>query len=125
MSGNILGLAALDTGCLHRLWASVDFVPAGYQGHTMTARFVAPQVEFNAVTKRYAKGKVVLDALDLNIAKGEFVTLLGPSGCGKSTVLKLISGLATPTAGAIKIDGMAPANARETVSYIFQDATLL
>jgi NitT/TauT family transport system ATP-binding protein len=40
-------------------------------------------------------------------------------------VLKLISGLAVPTAGAIKIDGMTPANARETVSYIFQDATLL
>ncbi len=40
-------------------------------------------------------------------------------------MLKLISGLTPPTTGSIHVDGMTPANARETVSYIFQDATLL
>jgi NitT/TauT family transport system ATP-binding protein len=59
------------------------------------------------------------------VFKGEFVTLIGPSGCGKSTVLKLISGLAAPSAGTVRVDGMMPENAREIVSYIFQDATLL
>ncbi len=40
---------------------------------------------------------MVLEGIDLTIAKGEFVSLIGPSGCGKSTVLKLISGLTPPT----------------------------
>ncbi|HWF38701.1 MAG TPA: ABC transporter ATP-binding protein [Candidatus Acidoferrales bacterium] len=83
------------------------------------------QIEFSNVSKRYANTGMVLQALDLKIPKGEFVTLIGPSGCGKSTVLKLISGLTSPTQGAIRIDGMTPKDARETVSYIFQDATLL
>jgi NitT/TauT family transport system ATP-binding protein len=91
----------------------------------MTLEFVAPQVEFAGVSKIYARGHVVLSALDLTIAKGEFVTFLGPSGCGKSTVLKLISGLTPPNSGTIHVDGMTPKNARETVSYIFQEATLL
>ena len=91
----------------------------------MTEPFLAPQVSFTGVSKRYASGRTVLDGLDLSVVKGEFVTFLGPSGCGKSTVLKLISGLTAPSAGTIQVDGMTPKNAREIVSYIFQDATLL
>jgi NitT/TauT family transport system ATP-binding protein len=91
----------------------------------MMQEFVAPQVEFAGVSKSYAKGRIVIGALDLAIAKGEFITFLGPSGCGKSTVLKLISGLTPPSSGTIQVDGMTPKNARETVSYIFQDPTLL
>ena len=68
---------------------------------------------------------VVLAGLDLKIRKGEFVSFIGPSGCGKSTVLKLIAGLTSPTQGTIRVDGMTPKDARETVSFIFQDATLL
>jgi len=82
-------------------------------------------VEMAGVTKQYAKGPVILDGIDLKIAKGDFVSIIGPSGCGKSTVLKLISGLAWPTGGEIRVDGMTPKNARETISYVFQDATLL
>jgi NitT/TauT family transport system ATP-binding protein len=84
-----------------------------------------PQIEFDAVVKSYGTGRVVLSGIDLTIAKGEFVTFIGPSGCGKSTVLKLISGLTPASSGAIRIDGMTPKNARETISFIFQDATLL
>ncbi len=90
----------------------------------MTAAFAVPQVDFTDVSKSYG-GRVVLDAIDLSIAKGDFVTLIGPSGCGKSTVLKLISGLTPPDRGTIRVDGMTPKNARQTISYIFQDATLL
>jgi len=89
----------------------------------MTSSFV-PEVEFAAVNKTYANAPVLQD-INLTVEKGEFVSLIGPSGCGKSTILKLISGLTLPTAGTIKIDGMTPKNARETVSYIFQDPTLL
>jgi NitT/TauT family transport system ATP-binding protein len=85
----------------------------------------APQIEFHSVSKRYANTGMILEEIDLTILKGEFVSLIGPSGCGKSTVLKLISGLTAPTSGAITVDGMTPKNARETASYIFQDATLL
>ena len=91
----------------------------------MTRDVTAPEVEFVGVTKRYATGPAILDGLNLRILKGEFVSLIGPSGCGKSTVLKLISGLTMPSAGMIGVDGMTPKNARETISYIFQDATLL
>src|SRR6202049_3364001 len=84
-----------------------------------------PQIDFANVSKVYGNGGVVLRGLDLKIQKGEFVTLIGPSGCGKSTVLKLIAGLTSPTQGTITVDGMAPKDARETVSFIFQDATLL
>ena len=84
-----------------------------------------PQIEFDSVTKSYGTGRLVLQSIDMEILKGEFVSVIGPSGCGKSTVLKLISGLTPPSAGAIRIDGMTPENARETISFIFQDATLL
>ena len=91
----------------------------------MTADVTAPEVEFVGVTKQYANGDPVLQAVNLTIPKGEFVSIIGPSGCGKSTMLKLISGLTMPSSGTLRVDGMTPKNARETVSYIFQDATLL
>jgi NitT/TauT family transport system ATP-binding protein len=84
-----------------------------------------PEIVCSNVGKRYRSGAAVLEGIDLNIAKGEFVSILGPSGCGKSTLLKMISGLASVTSGVIKVDGMTPANARELMSFIFQDATLL
>ena len=91
----------------------------------MTAESNVPEIEFAGVTKSYGSGRSVLQGIDLKILKGEFVSIIGPSGCGKSTVLKLISGLTQPSAGTIRVDGMAPQNARETISFIFQDATLL
>ena len=77
------------------------------------------------LSKRYGSSPPVLQQINLAIEKGEFISLIGPSGCGKSTLLKLISGLTNASAGSILVDGMTPVNARKTVSYIFQDATLL
>ena len=82
-----------------------------------------PQIEFGGVSKEY--DRLILDDLNFSVAKGEFVSILGPSGCGKSTVLKLISGLTPASSGEILVDGMTPKNARETMSFIFQDPTLL
>jgi NitT/TauT family transport system ATP-binding protein len=84
----------------------------------------ASQVALSGVSKRYGSS-TVLQQIDLSIAQGEFISLIGPSGCGKSTLLKLISGLTNATSGTILVDGVAPVNARKTISYIFQDATLL
>jgi NitT/TauT family transport system ATP-binding protein len=91
----------------------------------MTLELAAPMIEIAGVSKRYGNARAVLDSIDLTVYKEEFVTLIGPSGCGKSTVLKLISGLTVPSNGTIRVDGMTPVNARQLVSYIFQDATLL
>ncbi len=84
-----------------------------------------PMVQFARVGKTFANGRTVLDPMTLEIGKGEFVTLIGPSGCRKSTLLKLISGLTAPSSGTIRVDGLTPKNAREIVSFIFQDPTLL
>jgi len=84
---------------------------------------VVPQIELRGVSKKY--DRLIVDELDLSVAKGEFLSIIGPSGCGKSTVLKLISGLTPPSSGEIVVDGMTPKNARETMAFIFQDPTLL
>jgi NitT/TauT family transport system ATP-binding protein len=84
-----------------------------------------PEIACRGVSKRYRSGTVALEDIDLTIAKGEFVSILGPSGCGKSTLLKMIAGLTSITSGEIVVDGMTPVNARELMSFIFQDATLL
>jgi NitT/TauT family transport system ATP-binding protein len=91
----------------------------------MNASPGVPEIEIAGVTKRYGNGNAVVESLDLVVAKEEFISLIGPSGCGKSTILKLIAGLAVPTSGTIRVDGMAPQNAREIISFVFQDATLL
>jgi NitT/TauT family transport system ATP-binding protein len=90
----------------------------------MTLPSGIPEVEFAEVSKTYAKAPVLQD-INLTVQRGEFLSLIGPSGCGKSTILKLISGLTLPTIGLIRVGGKTPKNARETVSYIFQDPTLL
>ncbi|MFL5749637.1 MAG: ATP-binding cassette domain-containing protein, partial [Chloroflexota bacterium] len=55
-------------------------------------------VRLASITKHYG-ATVAVDALDLEVADGEMVTLLGPSGCGKTTTLRMIAGLELPTAG--------------------------
>jgi NitT/TauT family transport system ATP-binding protein len=91
----------------------------------MNANAGVPEIEIAGVTKQYGNAHAVLQSIDLVVAKQEFISIIGPSGCGKSTILKLIAGLANPTSGTIRVDGMTPLNARETISFVFQDATLL
>src|SRR5258705_6093636 len=61
-------------------------------------------VELKGCTRDYG-GVRAVDAMDLIIFEGEFLSLLGPSGCGKTTTLNLIAGFVEPTAGRIVIDG--------------------
>jgi NitT/TauT family transport system ATP-binding protein len=91
----------------------------------MNANAGVPEIEIAGVTKQYGNAHTVLESINLVVAKQEFISIIGPSGCGKSTILKLIAGLANPTSGTIRVDGMTPLNARETISFVFQDATLL
>ncbi|HYK99340.1 MAG TPA: ABC transporter ATP-binding protein [Candidatus Acidoferrales bacterium] len=64
---------------------------------------------------------VAIEAMDLDVADGEFVSLLGPSGCGKSTFLKIVNGLLRATAGEIRL--RRNGKGRED-AMVFQDAAL-
>jgi ABC-type Fe3+/spermidine/putrescine transport system ATPase subunit len=83
-------------------------------------------VELRGVTKRF-EDVVAVDALDLNIHHGEFLSLLGPSGCGKTTTLRLIAGFERPDEGQIVIDGRDVAALppyRRDVNTVFQSYAL-
>jgi len=84
-----------------------------------------PIVKLGSVHKRYGDGPLVLEGIELELARGDFVSLIGPSGCGKSTVLKLISGLSPATTGNVNVLGRPPRQARDQQVFIFQDSTLL
>ena len=73
------------------------------------------------------EGAVALQAVDFEVAAGDFVALLGPSGCGKSTTLRLIAGLDTPSAGRIVIGGQDVTDlppSRRGIAMVFQSYAL-
>ena len=67
-----------------------------------------------------------LSEIDLEIKKGDFVSLIGPSGCGKTTLMRVIADLEKPTGGEIKVNGMSPEEARlqRAYGYVFQAPVL-
>ncbi|MCC7348664.1 MAG: ABC transporter ATP-binding protein [Variibacter sp.] len=67
---------------------------------------------------------VALEAVDLDIERGEFVTLVGPSGCGKSSLLTLISGLSPPSSGRIRLDGREIEGTDRAVGFVTQQDNL-
>ena len=83
-------------------------------------------VSLRGVTKVYDSGVVALGPMDLEVRKGEFVSLLGPSGCGKSTALRLIAGLNAPTSGSVRVSHRAGhERARDSIGFVFQEPTLM
>ena len=67
-----------------------------------------------------------LTGVNLDIYKGEFISLLGPSGCGKTTLLRSIADLQEPTDGTIRIDGQTPKELRlqQKFGFVFQQPVL-
>lgn len=64
--------------------------------------------------------------VNLDISKGEFVSLIGPSGCGKTTFLRVVAALEKPTSGSVTVNGLTPDEARKSrmYGYVFQAAGL-
>lgn len=84
------------------------------------------RVEFRGIVKDYGSTRV-LHGLDLDIAPGEFVSLLGPSGCGKTTALRVLAGLEQANGGAVMLGGTdvsgVPTNRRD-IGMVFQSYSL-
>ena len=72
------------------------------------------------VGKTFGNGTVALAGVDLEVRRGEFLSLLGPSGCGKSTILRLLSDLTGPSIGYINW-----AEKEHELSFVFQEPTLM
>jgi NitT/TauT family transport system ATP-binding protein len=84
----------------------------------------APVLHVAAVKKVYDRLEAIRE-VTLDVADGEFVSVLGPSGCGKSTLLMMIAGLIGVTGGAITIDGTPVAGPRREIGVVFQNPVLL
>jgi ABC-type Fe3+/spermidine/putrescine transport system ATPase subunit len=85
-----------------------------------------PRVRLDAVTKRFGS-VTALQQVELDVADGEFVTLLGPSGCGKTTLLRIVAGFERPTSGSVRLGGTDVTRAhahRRPVNMVFQRPAL-
>ena len=94
-------------------------------------------IKLNKVTKEYTRNSMripVLENLDLDVRRGEFLALMGPSGSGKTTLLNLIAGLDRATAGDVIVDGLNLSSLSEAqmtkwradhIGFIFQMYNLI
>jgi NitT/TauT family transport system ATP-binding protein len=85
-------------------------------------------IDLKSVAKNYEtdSGSVqALASVNLQVGKGEFISLLGPSGCGKTTLMSLIAGLATPSQGEVWIDNKQVRSPYTNLGIVFQNAELL
>jgi NitT/TauT family transport system ATP-binding protein len=92
-----------------------------------------PIVSIAAVDKQFSRGDrgdraitKALEGIDLDVARGEFVSLIGPSGCGKSTLLRIVGDLTSPTRGTVRVNGKPAKQARRDRDYgmVFQAPVL-
>ena len=72
---------------------------------------MTPAVTLRGVSKSFGTLETI-DAIDLEIEQGAFVSVIGPSGCGKSTLLRIIAGLEPPTSGEVTVHGVPAIEAR-------------
>lgn len=94
-------------------------------------------IKAKKIVKRYKQGTKIInavDGIDLEVEKGDFLTIIGPSGSGKSTLLQLIGGLDRPTSGEIEINGVNITKIsearltnlrRDKMGFIFQSFNLI
>jgi NitT/TauT family transport system ATP-binding protein len=81
-------------------------------------------VVVNGLIHRFAKLEVI-SSLDLQVAEGEFISIVGPSGCGKTTLLNIIAGLVPAQIGEVSISGTKPSEGRRDIAYMLARDSLL
>lgn len=86
----------------------------------------ASAVEMRGISKSFGPTRV-LEGISIDIARGEFVTLLGPSGCGKTTTLRILAGFEQPTSGEVRVNGRSVGDLppwRRNFGMVFQTYAL-
>src|ERR1700730_159088 len=83
-----------------------------------------PRLALRALGRSFGD-EVAVDDLNLEIAKGEFISLLGPSGCGKSTTIRMIAGFVQPSAGVIEKDRVIIASAKRALPPEKRDMVMI
>ncbi len=76
------------------------------------------------VSRKTFGSKVVLEGVQLAVARGEIVSLIGASGCGKSTLLRIVSGLEHDYSGSVHLDGVKLSGVTQDIGFIFQEPRL-
>jgi NitT/TauT family transport system ATP-binding protein len=94
-------------------------------GHAV-AEATPPKIALRVANVRKTFGTLeAIKNISIDIADGEFISLLGPSGCGKSTLLMMIAGLTPPTSGQVQLAGTRITGPRKDVGVVFQSPVLL
>ncbi len=98
------------------LMPTPQHAPAAMRCHDIGVRFFTERRDITAIK-----------SLDLEVAQGEFLSLLGPSGCGKSTLLRVVADLLPPNRGRVEVLSTSAQQARtqRDIGFVFQDAALL
>lgn len=89
---------------------------------------MASAISLKGISKSFDEGENRVDALidiDLDVEKGEFISVVGASGCGKSTLLRLVAGLMAPSSGLLKIGGRPINGPDPGIGIVFQTPVLL
>jgi len=79
-----------------------------------------PIIRFASIGLSFGNRPILQD-IDLDIEKSEFVSIVGPSGCGKTTLLRLVAGLTQPDRGQVLFEGLPITGPRQQVAVVFQD----
>lgn len=94
----------------------------------MSESSASPAIELINVSRRFVtqdgKSMTALRDFNMSVARGEFVAVVGPTGCGKSTTLNLITGLAKPSAGEVRVMGAAVNGVDPRIGFVFQTDAL-
>jgi len=94
---------------------------APYQAAMAAGAMTHASIELHDVWLSFGR-ETVLEAIDLNLPRGEFMALIGPNGGGKTTLLRVILGLLRPDSGEVRVLGKRPDQARGRVGYVPQHA---